>query len=69
MTHLQTLKTDLEIHIKSRASLKDGTGGYYIKCAGYSVESVIHSYDTNIRSLEKEIATIESKQRKKKINE
>ena len=66
MTHLQTLKTDLEIHIKSRAALQDGSGGIYIKRAGYDVGAVIYSYDTIIQSLQKEIASIESKKRKKK---
>lgn len=66
MTHLETLKTDLEIHLKSRASLIDGSGGFFIKRADYNVNTVIHSYDGIIRSLEEEIASIEAKKRNKK---
>jgi hypothetical protein len=68
MTHLETLKTDLEIHLKSRAALIDGSGGFFIKRAGYSVNGVIHSYDNIIQSLEKEIASIETKKHNKKIS-
>jgi hypothetical protein len=68
MTHLETLKIDLDIHTKSREALKDGTGGYFIKRAGYSVDPIICSYDDIIRSLEKEIVTIEAKKGKKKTH-
>lgn len=66
MTHLETLKTDLEIHRKSREALLDGSGGFFIKRAGYNVGAVIHSYNGIIQSLEEEIASIEAKKRKKK---
>lgn len=66
MTHLETLKIDLDIHTKSREALKDGTGGYFIKRAGYSVDPIIYSYDIIIDSIEKEIASLESKKTKKK---
>lgn len=66
MTHLETLKTDLELHLKSREALVDGSGGFFIKRAGYNVGAVIHSYDAIIRSLEEEIASIEAKKRNKK---
>lgn len=66
MTHLEMLKTDLEIHLKSRAALQDGSGGFFIKRAGHNVGAVIHSYDGIIRSLEEEIASIEAKKGKKK---
>jgi|APGre2960657404_1045060.scaffolds.fasta_scaffold00034_19 hypothetical protein len=65
MTHLETLKTDLELLVKSREKLKDGTSGFFIKREGYSVDAVIHSYDKIILSIELEIASIEAKPRKK----
>jgi hypothetical protein len=66
MTHLETLQTDLEIHRQSLAGLEDGTGGFFIKRAGYSVASVIHSYKRIIQSLEEEILALQSKSRRKR---
>jgi hypothetical protein len=65
MTDLDFLKTDLEIHLRSREDILAGGGAYFVRREGYSVIPLIDSYNRIIESLESEIKALEVKPRKK----
>lgn len=66
MTELDYLKTDLDLHTKSRDGLKDGTDGYFYRREGYDIKPLVAVYDKIIKSLQEEISSIEGKKRSKK---